>query len=69
MKKYVNLIKLRELLKRRNQMTDSEKKHNILVARNLIQNVLKDTDEDTWAAIDLTEALIELDRWLEESYI
>ena len=50
-------------------MTDSEKKHNILVARNLIQNVLKDTDEDTWAAIDLTEALIELDRWLEESYI
>ena len=50
-------------------MTDGEKKHDILVARNLIQNVLEDTDEDTWASTELTEALVELDRWLEESDI
>ena len=50
-------------------MTDSEKIHDIQVARNLIQNVVEDTDEDLWAYEQLRNALVELNQWFEESEI
>lgn len=50
-------------------MTDSEKIHDIQVARNLIQTVVEDTDEDLWAYEQLKNALVELNQWFEESEI
>lgn len=50
-------------------MTDSEKIHDIQVARNLIQTVVEDTDEDLWAYKHLTDALLGLEEWFEEPEI
>lgn len=48
-------------------MIDSEKVHDILVARDLIRTVLEDTDEDLWAYEYLTDALLGLEKWFEEA--
>ena len=50
-------------------MTDSEKRHDIKVALNLIENVMEDTDEDTWAYGFLTEAVLQLRDYFEECEI
>ena len=47
-------------------MTDSEKRHDIKVALSLIENVMEDTDEDTWAYQFLEEAMIKLREYFEE---
>ena len=50
-------------------MTDKEKAHDIKEAYRLISNVLEDTDEDLVAYEFLSEALINLIDWFEESEI
>jgi len=48
-------------------MCKSEKTHNINVAYDLIERVRDDTDEDKWAYEYLTEALVSLNDWFNES--
>jgi hypothetical protein len=48
-------------------MCKSEKRHNINVAYDAISKVRDDTDEDKWAFEFLTEALMSLRDWFEES--
>ena len=50
-------------------MTEKEKAHDIYVACDLIKTVLEDTDEDLVAYEFLSEALINLFNWFEESEI
>lgn len=50
-------------------MTDKEKTHKISVAYNSIRKVLEDTDEELWAYDFLTDAIVALNLYFEESDI
>ena len=50
-------------------MSKNEKIHHVSVAYDLISKIRDDTDEDTWAYEELTQALISLSEWFEEEDI
>ena len=50
-------------------MCKNEKIHHINVAYDLISKIRDDTDEDTWAYEELTQALMSLSEWFEEEDI
>ena len=47
-------------------MTSNEKRQKILVAKNIIETIMGDTDEDLWAMKFLEDADVALIDWLEE---